>query len=476
MKTLHILIIGIVLVASGFGEIYADQSIILTPFDISFLKTDFNRTGISHQILVIKPNQTSSIHVMVYNNDNEIHQVNLQIPEENLANFVSSYSFTPPSLTVYPHSSNETILHITAAGINDTQTGFVSVLAQDNSFGMKSRGFYLAIGNDIPESRLDWIDQSLREAMPGAAFPNLHTFYETENKIIPGNVFGMPRYLPKGYQLQGFSEVAPGPLLVYSPVQITTNTTMIDFLHSGGIVVYYEVNSPAFDLNKWMTGYVGSNEAQEIVINGMTGAAIEQQKRQTDNTPFTSPAVILLYKGTSQLEMYGNISLDELLKVASSVPVINESQAVSAQCLEDKDFPGKPCNDAIDTANPNQKPILGDKSDWKAFYDMKGKVWMESQKQEMYFAEQNKILKEWYEYGRDSGYLANSDVWYYYNLYGQSPDIMKYYNGTIQKDWTKPIITYYYVSPIVFVIIGIIAVAVGFFISKKKKILVRIRK
>ena len=115
MKTLHSLIIGIVgLVASGFGEMSAEQSITLTPFDISFLKTDFNRTGISHQILVIKPNQTSSIHVMVYNNDNKTHQVNLQIPMENLANFVSSYSFTPSSLTIYPHTSNATTLHITA--------------------------------------------------------------------------------------------------------------------------------------------------------------------------------------------------------------------------------------------------------------------------------------------------------------------------------------------------------------------------
>lgn len=154
--------------------------------------------------------------------------------------------------------------------------------------------------------------------------------------------------------------------------------------------------------------------------------------------------------------------------------VITQHHTVYAQCGEDKDWPQKPCNDDIDTGNPNQKPILGDKQDWKAFYDLKGKDWMESKKQEMYFADQNSILKEWYEYGSNSGHLANSDVWYYYNLYGQSPDIMKYYNSTIQKDWTKPVITYYYVSPIIFVIIGITAVVVGFLISKK--ILVKIRK
>ncbi|MDC8452101.1 MAG: hypothetical protein LV477_04220 [Candidatus Nitrosotalea sp.] len=34
-----------------------------------------------------------------------------------------------------------------------------------------------------------------------------------------------------------------------------------------------------------------------------------------------------------------------------------------AQCVEDKDWPQKPCNYVIDTGNPNQKPILGDKQD-----------------------------------------------------------------------------------------------------------------
>jgi hypothetical protein len=448
------------------------QSVMLTPFDISFLKNDFNRTGVSHQILVLKPNQTSDIHVMIYNNDNKTHQINLQVPMENLGNFVSSYSFDPSILTVYPYSSNETVLHITAAGINDTQTGLVSVLAQDKSFGMKSKAFYLAIGNNIPDSRLDFIDQNLREAMPGPAFPNLHDLDSKQNQIT-GNVFGVPTYLPSGYKLQGMTDQSPGPLLVYSPVLVTSNTTGLSFMHSGGITVYYQTNDPSFDLFKWMPAYIGQNEAQQVSVNGITGVAIEQQKRQTDNIQFMSPSRVILFKDTSQIDINGDISLDELLKMASSVPIIKESQTVLPQCVEDNDFPGKPCNDVMDAGNPNQKPILGDKDDWKAFYDMKGKDWMESKKQEMYFADQNGILKEWYEYGSNSRHLANSDVWYYYSLYGESPDIIKYYNGMVQKNWIYPIITYYYVSPIVFVIIGVVAV-VGFFMTRK--ILVKIRK
>ncbi len=451
-----------------------EESIVLTPFDVSFLKNDFNRTGVSHQILILKPNQTADIHVMVSNNDNKTHDVYLQIPKENLENFVSSYSFDPSSLRLYPHLSNETILHVTTANINDTQTGVVGVLVQDNSFGKISKAFYLAVGNNIPDSRLDWIDKALREAMPGIAFENIRPFaLEGNTTIIPNNVFGMPTYLPQGYKLQGFSSYGPGPMLIYSPVQVANTTQEIDFLHSGGIIAYYEVNNPSFNLKNWMPDYIAQNEAQEVMVNNITGVAIDQQNRQTDDYKFKSSAQITLFKGNSELEIVGNIPLSELLKVASSIPISGVSQAVSPQCVADEDWPGKPCNDEIDTQNPNQKPIFGGKQDWKVFYDMKGKDWMESKKQEMYYADQNRILKEWYEYGSHSGHLANADVWYYYNLYGESPDIMKYYNGTVQKNWAYPIITYYYASPIIFVIIGAVSVA-GFFISRK--ILVKIRK
>lgn len=120
---------------------------------------------------------------------------------------------------------------------------------------------------------------------------------------------------------------------------------------------------------------------------------------------------------------------------------------VYAQCNENKDWPEMPCNDSINVGDPHQKPILGDKQDWQKYYELKGKDWMEMKKAEMYQAEKDKILKQWYEFGKDSNNMPNFDVWYYYNLYGQAPDIMKYYNGTVTTNVLKPIITYYYVSP-----------------------------
>lgn len=138
-----------------------------------------------------------------------------------------------------------------------------------------------------------------------------------------------------------------------------------------------------------------------------------------------------------------------------------------AQCIHDTDWPQKPC---LDTPYSDSEM----KKLWSPYYTMKGKDWMEMKKAEMETAIKDGTLKKWAEYGSSSNNFANYNVWFYYHLYGQAPDIMKYYNNTIQKDWLKPIITYYYVSPIIVVIIGIIAVVAGFFVSKK--ILVKIRK
>jgi hypothetical protein len=88
-------------------------------------------------------------------------------------------------------------------------------------------------------------------------------------------------------------------------------------------------------------------------------------------------------------------------------------------------------------------------------------------KAEMYQADKDHILKEWYEFGKDSNNMPNFDVWYYYNLYGEAPNIIKYYNGNVTTNVLKPIITYYYVSPSVIVMLsGAMGIA-GFFGYKK---------
>lgn len=82
-------------------------------------------------------------------------------------------------------------------------------------------------------------------------------------------------------------------------------------------------------------------------------------------------------------------------------------------------------------------------------------------------ADKDHILKEWYEFGKDSNNMPNFDVWYYYNLYGESPDILKYYNGTVTANVLKPIITYYYVSPSAIAVLSGVAGFVVLFGCKK---------
>lgn len=116
-----------------------------------------------------------------------------------------------------------------------------------------------------------------------------------------------------------------------------------------------------------------------------------------------------------------------------------------ASCPHDDDWPEKPCPDLI----INGTVTYDEKIAWQEYYEIKGKQWMESKREEMVYADNHKILKEWYEYGRDQNNFANSNVWYYYNLHGQSPNIQQYYAGVVERNFLDPVITYYYISPMV---------------------------
>lgn len=133
-------------------------------------------------------------------------------------------------------------------------------------------------------------------------------------------------------------------------------------------------------------------------------------------------------------------------------------KTVKADCGPNNDWPNAPCYDM------NSGPSIEEKKkDWEKYYELKGKEWMEMKKDEMYQADKDGILKEWYEYGKESNNMPNYNVWYYYNLYGEAPNVLKYYNGTTTKDILKPIITYYYISPsAIALIISVIGIS-GFF-------------
>lgn len=137
---------------------------------------------------------------------------------------------------------------------------------------------------------------------------------------------------------------------------------------------------------------------------------------------------------------------------------------VYASCVHDNDWPEKPCLDTPPYSDSQLKQI------WDKYYQLKGSTWMEMKKTEMDNAIKNGILKEWSEYGKDSNDFANSNVWTYYHLYGQAPDMTPYYNGSITRNDLTPIITYYYISPGAIILIGSatgLVSIIGFFTYRK---------
>jgi hypothetical protein len=329
MKTTYIAIIGILIcVSAGINVAFAEQSsVVLTPFDMSFSENNFTKSGPLHQILILKPNETTSISITINNHDAVQHEINLSIPSpQNISDFVDSYFFEPSTVVIKPNSVQQVLLHIKIKEKTETHWGIVPLVAQSKGFGIVGKYFYLVIDdkNKITETDLSLVDHSMREGLPGAAFPDLYDDYRSKPSdlqsffdSITANKFGIPRYLPLGYTFQGLSRGT----FVYSHVPVTSSTESTSFWRSGGMIILYQINEPNFDLSNWMPAYVTENEGQEIMVNGMLGVATEQQERvTTEGLKYEFPSQVQFFKQHANVELRGNMPLKELLKVAASIP------------------------------------------------------------------------------------------------------------------------------------------------------------
>lgn len=112
---------------------------------------------------------------------------------------------------------------------------------------------------------------------------------------------------------------------------------------------------------------------------------------------------------------------------------------VEASCVEDVDWPAGPCLDTPPYDREDLRKI------WDEYYKMKGSNWMEMKKAEMDQAIKDGTLKEWTEYQSEPNNFANFNVYFYYYLNGQAPDINDY--DAIAKDSNLLVISYWYISP-----------------------------
>lgn len=131
-----------------------------------------------------------------------------------------------------------------------------------------------------------------------------------------------------------------------------------------------------------------------------------------------------------------------------------------ADCILDNNWPEKPCLDM--PLYPKSELV----EIWDEYYSIKGQEWMDMKKSEMDYAIEHGILQKWLAFGvPQSGNFQNHNVYFYYFLNDQAPDIkgVHFAEQLLQKEDRNPdvekypsdlpdnnlsnvIITYYYVS------------------------------
>ena len=117
--------------------------------------------------------------------------------------------------------------------------------------------------------------------------------------------------------------------LVYSPATIDTETTVFsEFWNDSGLWVIYNVDGPNVNNTKSLPIKVAQDEGQQIMINSMMGDATEKQTRVVveSNITFDVPASVSFFDDAKKKSVHlrANMSLDELFKIASSIPFMME--------------------------------------------------------------------------------------------------------------------------------------------------------
>lgn len=302
-----------------------NEPIVLTTFEMHFKEDEFTKQGPNHNILRLDKEESATLNVYIKNNDNVPHQISMKDPRGvGISGTFESFFFEPEQFTILPQQTNSTKLHLTVSNYTDTHSKLVTFLAQSDTFGMRGIGFFIVVDREIDE----YVDKSLRRGLPGGAFPHLNTeISESEAEKLIGSGFGIPRYLPSGYEFQGMDGSEDSQRLIYSTVQIVTETTgFSEFWNNGGLLIIYGIDGPNVNNTKSLPFRIAQDEGQQVMINGMMGDAVQKQTRVVAESEITYdvPASVTFFDDAEKKSMYlrANMPLDELLKIASSIPIL----------------------------------------------------------------------------------------------------------------------------------------------------------
>ncbi len=329
MKTRLLIIIGIITLSGFTSVVFAEESqdVMLTQFDVYISDDDFTTQGPNHNIMILDRGNSTTINVHVKNNDDVPHKIRLHSPTDSDSATFSMFKFDPEEILVLPNEINSTKLYMTVANNTDTHTTFVTFLGQSNTFGMKGLGFYLVVGDDF----VQWTDYSLRAGLPGVAFPYLDTDISEDaaEKIIT-NGLGAPTYTPQSYKFRGMTDWGHSQQFVYSPLSVTISTEMIQFWKDNNMMIFYGNDGPNVNNTKSLPFKVAQDEGQQVMINGLMGSVTEQTSRTVMESDLTYkvPADLHFFDDNEKfsVSIKANMPLDEILKVASSIPKLSSNQ------------------------------------------------------------------------------------------------------------------------------------------------------
>lgn len=337
MKYLVIFLVLVGFVGTSFAE---DSDYALTPFDIMLSEDDFTTKGPNHSILMLERNQSATINITIQNNDDKLHKITLTNPKYS-SNLFDYFVFEPDQIMVPANQQNSTKLYLKIANDTNIHSSFTTILAQSNVFGMKGIGFVIVVDREID----DLTDKSLRAGLPGPAFSRINgdiSEYDAEKMIDNG--FGTPKFLPMYYHFQGMTDWGQSKQFIYSPVPVDNSTESIVFWEGGGMMINYYNNADRPNINntKSLPVRIAQDEGQQIMINGQMGMAIEKQTRMVaySNTTYDVPSEVEFFDDVkrSVVSLHANMQLDELLKIASSIPVLDEMDSMYDESDKSKQY------------------------------------------------------------------------------------------------------------------------------------------
>jgi len=329
MKTRLLLIIGIITLYGFTSVVFAEESqdVMLTQFDVYMSDDDFTTQGPNHNIMILDRGNSTTINVYIKNNDDVPHKIRLHSPTDSDSTTFSIFKFDPEEILVLPNEINFTKLYMTVANNTDTHTTFVTFLGQSNTFGMKGLGFYLVVNDDF----VRWTDYSLRAGLPGSAFPYLDTNISVDaaEKTIT-NGLGAPTYTPQSYKFRGMTDWGDSQQFVYSPLSVTMSTGMMQFWKDNSMMIFFGTDGPNVNNTKSLPFKIAQDEGQQVMINGLMGSVTEQTSRTVMESDLTYkvPADLYFFDDNERfsVSIKANLPLDEILKVASSIPKLSSNQ------------------------------------------------------------------------------------------------------------------------------------------------------